>query len=104
MESTTEKKPAGLVERPILPKSASPVMTHQSICVIDPAPLYRERGVKIPMPVQKRSPEMPDLEPLQRTINSVDYYHCAYELLYRFIESSIALVPTFPHSLGAKQS
>jgi hypothetical protein len=72
-----------------------------------PTTCYRSRtfakrsGYKIPTSVQNGTPERPVLEPSQRTINSVDYYHCVYELLYRLIESSIALVPTLSPSQGA---
>jgi hypothetical protein len=104
MKSTTDKNPAGLIDKPISPNSASPILTHQSNSVTGPALLHVKDGSKIPKPVQDNSPEMPGLEPPQQTINSVDYYHCVYELLYRFIESSIALVPTFSHPRGAQQS
>jgi hypothetical protein len=57
--------------------------------------------LKIPTAGQKRSPETPVLERRGGTINSVDYYHCVYELLYRLIESSIALVPTLSPPQGA---
>jgi hypothetical protein len=56
---------------------------------------------KIPTAVQNRVLERLDLEPLQGTINSVDYYHCVYELLYRLIKSSISPVPTLSPSQGA---
>jgi hypothetical protein len=69
--------------------------------VTAPALLFDANESKIPTPVQNRPSETPDLEPFQRTINSVDYYHCVYELLYRLIESSIALVPTLSPSYGA---
>jgi hypothetical protein len=70
-------------------------MTSQSISVTDPALLHVTGESKIPTQVQINSPETPGLEPPTQTINSVDYYHCVYELLYRLIESSIALVPTY---------
>jgi hypothetical protein len=101
MKSTTDKTPAGLIERPISPNSASPILTHQSHSVTGPALLHGTGESKIPKPVQGNSPETPVLEPAQQTINSVDYYHCVYELLYRLIESSIALVPTFSPPQGA---
>ena len=69
--------------------------------VTGPALLQCASELKIPIPAQKHPPETPDLELSHGTINSVDYYHCVYELLYRLIESSIALVPTLPPSYGA---
>jgi hypothetical protein len=62
---------------------------------------YHASVSKIPTSVQKRVLESRDLEPRRRTINSVDYYHCVYELLYRDIESSIGSVPTLSPSQGA---
>ncbi|WP_157213263.1 hypothetical protein [Pseudomonas sp. GM55] len=101
MKSTTDKNPPGLIDRQISP---SQTMTSQSISVTGPALLHVTGESKIPTSVQNNSPETPGLELLQQTINSVDYYHCVYELLYRLIESSIALVPTYSPPQGAKQS
>jgi hypothetical protein len=101
MKTTTDKNPAGLINRPISP---SPILTNQSLSVTDAALLHVKDESKIPIPVQNHSPEKPGLEAPQQTINSVDYYHCVYELSYRFIESSIALVPTFSHPRGAQRS
>src|SRR3546814_3245748 len=58
-------------------------------------------GYKIPTQVQNIASETPVLEPSGQTINSVDYYHFVYELLYRLIESSIASVPTLSPPQGA---
>jgi hypothetical protein len=69
--------------------------------VTGPALLQDASEWKIPISAQKRPAETPDLEPFHGTINSVDYYHCVYELLYRLIESNIALVPTLSPSNGA---
>jgi hypothetical protein len=88
------KTPAGLIEKPILPpspeRSALAQRYRPHFCV---APVSR----KYP----PRCTAKARLEGLQRTINSVDYYHCVYELLYRLIESSIAFVPTLSPSQGA---
>jgi hypothetical protein len=101
MESTTEKRSAGLIESTILPQPTFHLLSLLSLGVTGSALLRGASESKIPTPVQKRRPQSHGLQGLQRTINSVDYYHCVYELLYRLIESSIALVPNLSPSYGA---
>jgi hypothetical protein len=101
MESTTEKRPAGLIERPIGQQIVGRTLDRPLYSVTASALLQGESESKIPITGQKRPPETPDLEPFRGTINSVDYYHCVYELLYRLIESSIGFVPTLSPSYGA---
>jgi hypothetical protein len=101
MESTTEKRLAGLTETPLNVQIIGRRQDAPQSSVTGPALLQGASGSKIPTTGQKRPPETPDLERFNGTINSVDYYHCVYELLYRLIESSIALVPTLSPSNGA---
>jgi hypothetical protein len=101
MESTTEKRCAGLTEIPLNVQIIGRRQDAPQSSVTGPALLHGASEWKIPISAQKHPPETPDLELSHGTINSVDYYHCVYELLYRLIKSSIALVPTLSPSNGA---
>jgi hypothetical protein len=101
LNSTTWKRLAGLTEIALNVQIIGHEHSALASSVTGPALLCGTSESKIPTSVQNRPLETPDLEPPRRTINSVDYYHCVYELLYRLIKSSIALVPTLSPSQGA---
>ncbi|CAI8895529.1 hypothetical protein EMIT0P258_30433 [Pseudomonas sp. IT-P258] len=65
MRVTTDKNPAGLIERPISLNSPSQKLTNQSFSVTAPALLPVEDESKIPISGQDNSPETPGLEPSQ---------------------------------------